>query len=323
MRLLRHFPCVPVQTRLIALGNHGGFSGARLWRVETSTEHFCLRAWPTAYPTPADLRCIHHLMQRASAAGLEFVPTIYPTDSHSTWLQTEDRLWELTRWLPGKADFHERPTPERLQAAATALARLHGVWAREKAGVGSCPAIERRLQTLQEWDALMRSGWRPNFASTAELIQPWAERAWQLLPPRLERLPELLAPWREHRAPLQPCLCDIWHDHVLFEDDTVTGIIDYGSVKLDHVAVDLARFLGSFVGDAPELRETALQAYKRVRPLAPDDRLLINVLDETGTLLGAANWLRWLYRDGKKYENELAVAGRLAALVQRIAERRL
>ena len=40
--------------------------------------------------------------------------------------------------------------------------------------------------------------------------------------------------------------------------------------------------------------------------------------DETGTLLGATNWLRWLYHEGRRFEDRGAVARRLAELVTRI-----
>ena len=90
----------------------------------------------------------------------------------------------------------------------------------------------------------------------------------------------------------------------------VTGIIDFGSVKPDHVAVDLARLLGSIAGDDPERWATGLrQPYRSVRPLAPDDEALAHVLDRTGVLVGLFNWLKWLYRDGREYDDLAAVAG--------------
>jgi homoserine kinase type II len=119
-------------------------------------------------------------------------------------------------------------------------------------------------------------------------------------------------------VPLQPCLGDLWHDHVLFDGDTVTGLIDYGAARLDHVAVDLARLLGSLAGDESNLRAAGLTAYRRVRPLSPDEEALVTVLDRTGTILGAANWLLWLYREGRVFEDREGVARRLAALVERI-----
>jgi homoserine kinase type II len=192
------------------------------------------------------------------------------------------------------------------------------VWAGTPAS-GPCPAVRRRAETVREWLALVQSGWRPEFASSeADPIRPWSERAWQLLQIHCHRIPERLAPWVDHVWPLQPCLCDVWHDHLLFEGETLTGIVDYGGVKLDHVAVDLARLLGSMAGDDRRLRSIGLQAYTRLRPFSPAEEELIRVLDETGTLLGMANWLKWLYRDGRFYEDRSAVARRLAALVERL-----
>ena len=61
---------------------------------------------------------------------------------------------------------------------------------------------------------------------------------------------------------MQPCLCDPWHDHVLFTGDQVSGVIDYGSVKEDHIAVDLARLLGSLVEDDENAWSIGLKAYQ-------------------------------------------------------------
>jgi Ser/Thr protein kinase RdoA (MazF antagonist) len=118
--------------------------------------------------------------------------------------------------------------------------------------------------------------------------------------------------------PIQPCLCDIWHDHILFAGDAIFGIIDYGSVRRDHVAVDLARMLGSLIGDDAAMFAAGLAAYRRVRPLSTEEEDLVRVLDETGTLLGTANWLIWLHHDNRHFEDPKAVARRLGTLVARI-----
>src|SRR5206468_3640782 len=122
------------------------------------------------------------------------------------------------------------------------------------------------------WNDLVRGGWRP-FPSTPAVdpVRPVAERAWRLLPPHLGQLPGLLEPWLSGARPLQPCLCDPWHDHVLFDGDRLTGIVDYGAAKVDHVSVDLARLLGSLVGDDADAWQRGLGAYRSVRPLAPDE----------------------------------------------------
>ena len=127
-----------------------------------------------------------------------------------------------------------------------------------------------------------------------------------------------LSPWLKRPVLVQPCLCDIWHDHALFDGESVGGMIDYGAMKIDSVAVDLARLLGSLVEDNAELRNVGLAAYGRIRPLSLDEEALVGPLDEATVVLGAANWLKWLYLDKKQFENLDAVAQRLAKLVERL-----
>jgi homoserine kinase type II len=114
------------------------------------------------------------------------------------------------------------------------------------------------------------------------------------------------------------CLCDIWHDHLLYEGDRLTGLIDFGNIKLDHVAVDLARLLGSLVEDHVDQKAQAIEAYSRVRPLADEESALVDVLDRTGTILAMANWLTWLYWEKRTFEDYEAVADRIGLLVSRV-----
>jgi Ser/Thr protein kinase RdoA (MazF antagonist) len=292
------------------LGNHGGFSGARLWRVEAGGAAFCLRAWPPGDPTPERLRWLHHLMAAARAARLAFVPTVIPA-AGATFTAHDGRLWELTSWLPGRADFHQHSASQRLSAACVALARLHRAWADAAPARGPCPAIARRLDRAGAWLSLVSAGWRPR-------CEAWAEPAWCLLSVWAPRVPTMVAPWAGRDFALHPCLCDVWHDHVLFDGDAVSGIVDYGSVKVDHRSADVGRLLGSLVGDDAAAWAVGLDAYAAVSPLSPDEQALARALDRTGVILGAANWLRWLYHDGRVFEDRSRVAERLAELVRRL-----
>jgi Ser/Thr protein kinase RdoA (MazF antagonist) len=93
----------------------------------------------------------------------------------------------------------------------------------------------------------------------------------------------------------QPAIRDIHHDHVLFTGDEVTGIIDFGAMRMDTPLTDVARLVGSLAGDDHEARQFALDAYAELRALSEADRKLVDLLDETGLVLGAMNWLTWLY----------------------------
>jgi Ser/Thr protein kinase RdoA (MazF antagonist) len=314
--VLGRYPLPSASVRL--LGSHGGFSGARLWRVEAGSRSFCLRAWPPGDPSAERLCWLHSLMTTARGAGLPFVPQVMPV-GEDTFTRHAGRLWELTTWLPGRADFREHPGPARLRAACVALGRLHLAWAPLAAIRGPCPALQRRLSRADEWLALVSSGWRPR-PEGADPVAPWARPAWDLLSVWAPRVPSFLAPWADRPFALHPCLCDVWHDHILLEGDVVSGIVDYGSVKLDHAAVDLARLLGSLIGDDESGWDAGLAGYASVRPMSLEERALARALDRTGVILGAANWLMWLYREGRSFENRFIVVDRLAGLVQRMRE---
>src|SRR5207237_4695271 len=130
-----------------------------------------------------------------------------------------------------------------------------------------------------EWLDLVAAGFRLS-GTNADPVTPWAERAWRIVSDRVPQVLAILA-HRDLPLPVQPCLCDVWHDHVLFTGDDVTGLIDYGAVKEDNVAADLARLLGSLVGDDRALYEMGLDAYAAVRPLAEQERQLVPLLDRT------------------------------------------
>ncbi|MGH7170539.1 MAG: phosphotransferase [Gemmataceae bacterium] len=314
----RRYPSFCRHGTLTPLGNHGGFSGAVLWRIDGPTETLCLRAWPSHETSPRlDFR--HRLMSVARQGGLHFVPTIFATLEGVSAVEQAGRLWELTDWLPGRSDFHQHPSAARLEAACTALAQLHTIWRSQSNAAAVCPAVQRRLTLLDEWQRLLRSGWHLlAVAENSDPLRPMIERAWHVLPSAIEQVPLRLQRWLGGNSRVQPCLCDLWHDHLLFDGDRLSGLIDYGAVKIDHVAVDLARMLGSLVGSDAAGWRTGLQAYRRLAPLTEEAEELAHALDETGIVLGVANWLRWLYEEKRAFPDRTAVALRIAELVTRL-----
>ena len=314
--VVQRYPAL-VECRLQFLGNRGGFSGARLWRAATSAGDFCVKAWPAGALTAERLSWIHRLLQTARTAGVDFVPQPLASAAGSSVVVHAGQLWDISTWLPGAADFHEHRSDTRLAAAGTGLARLHRAWHAAAPSVGPCPGVGRRLDTVRRWRELLSTGWQPTIASD-DPVRLWAERAWQLLPRAVTDAERALAAWRDVSVPLHPCWCDPWHDHVLFTGDHVTGLIDFGSVKVDHAAIDLARLLGSFVGDEYARWEVALAAYRAVRPLTEQESVLIAVLEQAGLMNALVNWLRWLYHERRDFEDRPAVAKRLQIMVTRL-----
>ena len=297
------------------LGSGGGFSGSKVWRgVCADGAAYCLKAHPAGRGNRDTLEgTVHRWMK---AADLPFVPRIVTSVRGQTAVEGEGRVWELTAWMPGHADFHLNPSDTRLAAAVTAVAELHRRWAGPGTLLQPIPGVARRLAALAHWCRLTGSGWRPDLATPHGPTRGPAERAWQLLPALVPDAIRLLEPVRSLRAPTHPCLCDVWHDHVLFTDDRVTGLIDFAAAKIDHPAVDLARLLGSLIPDDPDRTAFALGVYRRIAPLSHPQ--LVDLLDRTGTVVAATHWLRVLYLDRKVLSDPAAIARRLTLIVQRL-----
>jgi Ser/Thr protein kinase RdoA (MazF antagonist) len=261
---------------------------------------------------------IHNLMDRGAIGGLDFVPRIVSTLAGHRCLRNAGRLWELTTWLPG-ASMGPSPSAQHLHAACVALARLHRTWEDQPPAHGVCPAVERRIAVLHDWVALGTGGWQP----PTDALDPAARAAsaaWNVLRRRLSQCVAVLTPWLTRPVPLQPCLCDVWHDHVLFVGDRVTGLIDFGSCKLDHPAVDLARLFGSLATSDAAVRSAGIAGYEELRPPGPFERSLLDDLERTGVVVAGLTLLGWLFRDGRGWtlEERGRLADRLAGLANRL-----
>lgn len=320
--VLAQYPGDWRDARIEPLGSAGGFSGAALWRIRTHEDDLCLKRWPAEHPTEDHLRFIHSVLLHVRRQGLHWVAAPMANRWGTTWVVSAGRFWELTPWLPGKADFRADPRPSRLRAALGALALFHRA-------AQTCPDFAPR----EDFSPAARQR-REHFHRLAagdldELRRCVAGDVWPELFELAQRavglVRETLAPvgleleaasgWT---APLQPCIRDVWHDHVLFTGERVTGLIDFGALRVDCVAVDLARLLGSLAGNDSSRWQIGLEAYESVRPLQEKEKAMVGILDRSGTVLAAVNWVQWLYRDRRRFADRDAVIRRVRDVVVRL-----
>lgn len=308
------------------LGNHGGWSGSQLWRIECAgSERFCLRRWPAEHPAPERLRFIHAVLTRVASLGMTVLPVPLPTLSSTTFAEHAGHRWELTPWMPGEADFHAEPSRPRLRAALQALAQFHNLSALGQTPLlGRAPCLADRQQQLSR----LRAGGFDQLATavTRGLDPQLDQRAHAILPiarGRLESLATRIEPPAREAWPLAPAIRDIHHDHIFFTGDQVTGIVDFGSLRIDLQLTDIARLVGSLVGDDTPERQFAFAAYSELRPLTPRDLDLIHLLDESSLLLGGLNWITWLYLDERDMGPLPPILSRLDQILTRLKTQRL
>src|SRR5262245_41710604 len=196
---------------LTRLGNAGGFSGAALWRVQADVHDLCLKALPVKADLGRHAQIAALLYWTRRECNLNYVPEPRFVS------EIAGRGWEMVEWMPGTSDFHTNPSAERLCSACVALARLHIAWERYTDWSGRsqpCPGVLRRIRLAREWCDLIDRGWRPTFAP-ADAVTSWADRAWAVARRAVPDVLTQLQPWQDVGVPVQLCVCDVWHDHVL------------------------------------------------------------------------------------------------------------
>lgn len=285
-----------------------GFSGARVWQIAHKELLFALKCWPPGHPVYMPLSEIHRLMLMAREAGLKMVPAVMLTIKGQGVVSHRDCLWEATSWQPGTPDAN--PNDERFRSAIQTLAQLHAVWRTTATGrVGPCPAVQLQTQRLAAWTQ-----------DEFELLnrrtgEPILDHAISLFIQHHHTALERLRPWLARQFPLHPCLADVWSDHVLFTSNEVTGMIDFGAMRFDHPAQDLARLIGSYTQGHTERRAWAMASYV---PYSDELERLAILLDDTGAVVGLGNWLRWLLIEQRPVDSMKALS-RVRWLVDRFS----
>ena len=306
------------------LSGAGGFSGAMFWRLETAAGPLCLRRWPREHPSPEGLTLIHRVLEDVAKSGLDVVPAPLKTNDDGSYVHQGGHLWELAPWMPGQADYRQSPSDAKLVSALETLARFHRAaesCSLGQAARGPSPGLSERLENLQslgsgELDELTRrlsggAGW------TQFVVE--ARRVVDLYPMTASRVRAALEDCNNVEVPLQPCIRDIWHQHVLFMGTSVSGLVDFGSMRVETVAGDVARLLGSMAADDEQKWELGLAAYQQIRPLADAELMLVGALDKSGVLLSGFSWIRWICREGRQFENPEMIVQRMREIVDRLA----
>jgi Ser/Thr protein kinase RdoA (MazF antagonist) len=293
-----------------------------LWRLNSARGALCLRRWPAGYPTQEQLEFIQATLWHVDQEGFHRIPLPLETRHHHGFVRHDGHLWELTPWLPGAADYHQRPSPAKLHHALVALAKFHQAAATfplPETGPTASPGLAQRFARLED---LLSGG----LADLRSAIHP---ATWHELAPRGSRLIALAAKTAPKFLPilksaarrcvtLQPCIRDIWQAHVLFVGDEVSGLVDFGSMRPENVAGDIARLLGSLAGDNWNDWQRGLAAYETVRPLSTDELALVAVFDRSTVLMGGLQWLEWIYLQGRLFSHRGAVLARIDEFLSRL-----
>ena len=310
-------------TQLISLGSAGGFSGAHLFQVGSDIGNLCLRCWPPGTEKKM-VKQVHDVLTHAASRGIDFIPVPFRSNRGATIVEHSERWWEVAPWMPGNANFHQDPSMAKLVAALTALGHLHVAMSDFESrtlGVGISPGLQRRQDQLE---VFLRTDCQRLQAALPNVRWPdfvrRAERQLALFSTCAIPVARSLSTTQDLIVPLQWCVRDVWHDHVLFAGEEVVGLVDFGALRVESVVGDIARLLGSLVGDDVQAWQVGLEAYESVSPLSSTERRLLRAFDRSSVLLSGMNWLRWICFEGRRFDDSQAVLLRLDDILQRLSK---
>jgi hypothetical protein len=301
--VLRAFGLDPHRCQIDRPVEAEGFSGALILRIQAGEQTWCLRRWPRNGLARDRLQALHRFLWHLSACGIAVLALPATALTRETLVEHQALLWQMEPWLPGRADFHQHPSEVRLRSAMQTLAQIHRAAARYESPsdgrqwfgshpAAPSPACRERLQILRAWSASRCDEARHHLQAQApaefRCLALDILRGFQSACGPVER--ELLA-LHDVPVPVHPCLRDLWHDHLLFTGEELTGVVDPSSARTENVASDLSRLLGSLLEDDRSRWEAALALYDQQRPLSIDERRLVFVLDRSSVLLSGLTWI--------------------------------
>ncbi|MCA9213259.1 MAG: phosphotransferase [Planctomycetales bacterium] len=305
---------------LIPLQNAGGFSGASLWQVQTRERGaFALRQWPAEHPSRERLEFIHQVQTHLLESVGSIIPRLVKSMDGKTFVEERGRFWELSAWVAGEPSFHFAPNDAKLISAMETLAKIHNAAAELrclcKQDVSPGLLLRRNLADRWTRDAILKlaSSIDESYPELTQVCRRILDHAFHLT----DACRDILAQVGDGSLQLIPCLKDIWHDHVLFTNDAVSGIVDFGAMQVDTPTGDIARLIGSLVEDNQCHWQLALEKYAWMRPLSLDELQFVHAFDIANVTYSGINWIQWIYVDRRQFSEMSAIARRLETIVKR------
>lgn len=299
----------------------GGMSGALVFRCNGSRS-YALRRWP---PTPIErVRKIHRIIATAAEDCALFPKWHAAADQSDLVLDDQGLIWDLSDWLPGQP-LETSATLEQITRGVEAIAVAHQALSHLGEDTGRANSVMSRLQRIEAIRPRLPHALSRIDAAPQELDSTLREASGVLVrwPTIADSLTRRLTAVANQDFRRQFVLRDIHREHVLFQDEIPSGIIDFDAVRLDTPLLDLSRWVAGFdqFRDRPaEVIDAALAGYRsekrfRAGTDGGQDRKLVGLLAAATTWIGLANWVIWIASESRQFPDWQRVRRRIARLV--------
>jgi len=302
--------------KVYPLAHKAGLCGTEHWMVEAKTGLFCLRGQSQQFLSVNRLQYIQAVLWHAVYEGFDMVPLPCETREHKGIVECNGQLWELLPWLEGqKIDSFENVDTTQIVSAMLTLAQFHEVTSTfplPNEPLGLSPAIQKHLNRWKSWVGGDIQELASRIRSRQHKSCDFQET--ELIHVSLALLDHfrmfggnamtMLTRGTRLSVPIQPVVGNVHRRHLLFDDDGLSGIIDFKELGVDSVVLDVASLLGSLAGNDPKLWNYGLKAYRSIRPLCDEELYLMIAFDFAEMILSGLEWLDLLFLKQRKFTSE-------------------
>lgn len=291
-----------------------GLSNAIVYRVDSDAGVFALKCWPPLTSLER-AQSIHDFQRSLFSPQWPLVPRLITWADGSTLLDCGSTYWELSEWKPGEpVENINMISDGQLWSAVDSIVKLHECGIAYGSQFRVPPGVVERIERLTHYldspqteiDRYIARMDSHELSMSMRKIQDTFRRRG---PAARETLRKIAVPTRCFWV-----MRDLWREHVLYHEETVVGIIDFGAARIDTPLLDLARFLGSVLLPDDFRWKMAMSLYNTAESLDSISYAQVRDIDFASTLVSGIHWLDWLA------SNQLSITDRGGRPAKRLAE---
>ena len=315
-----------------------GFSGASVFRCKTNRDQhdIALKCWPEG-TTSSRIAEVHRVQKLVADNGCVYVPKLLrlstqrstqrsTQSTQQTWFTNRNRIWDACTWLPGEPLSFDADADSILKGAR-AIANFHRFSSVAGTSLSTeVPAINNRLRRAKELNTILPQVFSASVSAGSPLIRKSVNQAIDLL--RLHwaiASAQIIRSMKRHAGiplPIQYVLRDVHREHILFHDNEPAGLIDFDALRVDTLATDYVRWVGSFAlgkGRTEIWRQIASDFFSDspFRNSGDDAHFLLLDLHYGTTWISIGNWAVWLALERRNFSlGDEIIAARIDRLCQ-------
>jgi len=260
-----------------ALPINSGLSGSAVYKIISFNGVFALKFYTPS--TLSSLQCAQALIAKSQKNGFTLFPVIIPCKSNETVVYENGLYWDLSSWIPGV-------TPEiwgdTLVQSINKLVEFHIAIGFHESEYAVMPAMENRVREINSFSLSAINSSSLSFLPVSSLMEHliWIKQELNYL--NVSPLPTVK---------IQYCWGDARRENILFDNNKISGFVDYNAMRKDCKEVDVSRMISSFAVDDYAIWTDALNTYSAKASI---NYLVCRKLDILGTINSFYRWLVWL-----------------------------